>query len=117
MDDFNGRGFESGRGGTGIMLFAIGACVGAAVALMLAPAAGTDTRAYLNRRGRKLADEVAEQGKKLWNEHGERVVSAVQQGYERAAGAVSERVNGATDTGHRDQTVRISRCRRPSAFL
>jgi gas vesicle protein len=100
MDDFTGRGYDSGsRGGTGIMMFAIGAAVGAAVALMLAPAKGTDTRAYLGRRGRKIADDVTEQGKKLWDEHGERVVSAVQRGYDQAAGAVSDRVNGATDSG------------------
>ena len=114
MDEFNGRTYESGsRGGMGVMLFAVGACVGAAVALMLAPATGTETRAYLGRRGkdiadrskdlanrgREIADDVTERGKKLWNEHGDRVVSAVQRGYEQATAAVSDRVNGPADTG------------------
>ena len=73
--------------------------VGAAAALILAPATGRDTRAFINRRGKELADDVANKGKKLWDEHGDRITSAVRRGYETAKGATSEAVNGATDTG------------------
>ena len=56
MDDLNRRTYEQGSGGgSGAMLFIVGAVVGAAAALILAPAAGRDTRAFLNRRGKELA--------------------------------------------------------------
>ena len=82
-----------------MMLFIAGAVVGAAAALILAPAAGRDTRAFINRRGKEFADDVANKGKKLWDEHGDRITSAVRRGYETAKGATSESVNGATDSG------------------
>src|SRR6187397_3632691 len=73
MDELNRRAFElDSRGGSGVMLFIAGAVVGAAAALILAPATGRDTRAFLNRRGKELADDVANRGKKLWDEHGDR---------------------------------------------
>jgi gas vesicle protein len=101
MDELNRRAFEQdSRGGSGAMLFIAGALVGAAAALILAPAAGRDTRAFLNRRGRELADDVTERGKKLWDEHGDRITGAVRKGYEQAKGAATDAVNGATDTGH-----------------
>jgi gas vesicle protein len=100
MDDFNRRSFESGSG-TGVMMFLAGAIVGAAAALVFAPATGADARAFLGRRSRELADDVATRGKQLWNEHGDRVTSAVKRGYEQATGKpMSDSVNGATDTGH-----------------
>jgi len=78
-----------------------GALVGAAAALIFAPSTGADARAFIGRRGRELADEAAKQGKQLWNEHGERVTSAVKRGYEQAKGTtMGESVNGATETGH-----------------
>jgi len=112
MDELNRRAFEldsRGGGGGSVMLFIAGAVVGAAAALILAPAKGSDTRAFLNRRGRELADEAARRGreladeaatkgKKLWDEHGDRITSAVRKGYDSAKGAASESVNGA-DTG------------------
>jgi gas vesicle protein len=102
MDELNRRAFEldsRGGGGSSVMLFIAGAVVGAAAALILAPAAGRDTRAFINRRGRELADEAATKGKKLWDEHGDRITSAVRKGYDTAKGAASEAVNGAADTG------------------
>ena len=122
MDDFKGRAYETpGGSGSALLMFTVGALVGAAAALILAPATGRDTRAYLGRRskevaddvatrGRKLADEVATRGrqvaedvatrgKQIWDEHGERVTSAVQRGYEHATGAVADKVNGAADPG------------------
>jgi gas vesicle protein len=99
MDEFNRRAYEMDRSGSGMMLFIAGAVVGAAAALILAPAAGTDTRAFLGRRSREFADDVANRGKKLWNEHGERITTAVRRGYEHAKDSVVDNVNGAADTG------------------
>jgi gas vesicle protein len=113
MDELNRRAFEldsRGGGGSSVMLFIAGAVVGAAAALILAPATGRDTRAFINRRGRELADEAARRGreladeaatkgKKLWDEHGDRITSAVRKGYDQAKGTASEAVNGAADTG------------------
>ncbi len=133
MDDFKGRSYETAGGsGSALLIFTVGALVGAAAALILAPATGSETRAYLGRRSREVADEVAARsrklaeeaatrgrqvaedvatrgrqvaedvatrGKQMWNEHGERVTSAVQRGYEHATGAVADKVNGATEPG------------------
>jgi gas vesicle protein len=100
MDELNRRAFESeSRMGSGVMLFMAGALVGAAAALIFAPSTGADARAYLGRRSRELADDVATRGKELWNEHGDRVTSAVKRGYEQAKGTVRDSVNGATETG------------------
>lgn len=101
MDELNRRDFGlDSRGGGGIMLFIAGAVVGAAAALIMAPATGRDTRGFLGRRGKALADDVAHKGKKLWDEHGDRITGAVRRGYEQAKGAATDAVNGATDTGH-----------------
>jgi len=99
MDDFNRRSFESGSGSGGAMWFVAGALIGAAAALIFAPANGADARAFIGRRGRELADDVATRGKQLWNEHGERVTSAVKRGYETATGApMGEAANGAPES-------------------
>jgi len=98
MDDFNRRSFESGSG-SGAVWFVAGALIGAAAALIFAPSTGADARAFLGRRGRELADDVATRGKELWNEHGERVTSAVKRGYETATGApMGESANGAPES-------------------
>lgn len=100
MDEFNRRALElDSRSGSGLMLFVAGAAIGAAAALILAPTSGRDARAFINRRGRELADDVATKGKKLWDEHGDRITGAVRRGYETARGAASDTVNGATDRG------------------
>ena len=100
--DFNRRSFESSSGGSALMMFLAGAAVGAAAALIFAPATGSDARAFLGRRGREFADDVTARGKQLWNEHGDRVTSAVKRGYEQATGAAArnDSVNGATESGH-----------------
>ena len=98
MDELNRRSYElDSRGGADVMMFIAGAVVGAAAALILAPATGRDTRAFLNRRGREFADDVANRGKKLWDEHGDRITTAVKRGYDSAKGAATDAVNGATD--------------------
>ena len=100
MDELNRRDFGlDSRGGGGLMLFIAGAVVGAAAALIMAPATGRDTRDFIGRRGKALADDVAHKGKKLWDEHGDRITSAVRKGYETAKSASAETVHSATGTG------------------
>ena len=53
-----------------LVAFVAGAAVGAAVALLLAPATGEETREYLGQRareGRERAAEAARQGRELLN--------------------------------------------------
>lgn len=69
--------------------FVIGAAVGAAAALILAPATGRDTRAYLKRRGNELGHDAVERGRETFREQSERVKSAVASGWERAGDAIS----------------------------
>jgi len=82
-----------------MMVLAAGAIVGAAVALAFAPASGRDTRSYLGQRSRRLAGDVAERGRRIWAEQGERVTTAVRRGYTEAAHTL-EQVN-ASDNGPR----------------
>ncbi len=56
-----------------------GAAVGAAVALLFAPAAGTETRAYVNRRAREARDratQAAEHGREIFNRQRENITTA-----------------------------------------
>jgi gas vesicle protein len=65
--------------GTVILAFIAGAAVGAAVALLFAPAAGTETRAYVNRRAREARDRAthaAEQGREMFNRQRENLTTA-----------------------------------------
>ena len=48
-----------------VSAFVIGAAVGAAAALILAPANGRDTRAFLKRRGNELGHDAMERGKEI----------------------------------------------------
>ena len=85
------------------MLFIAGAVVGAAAALILAPSTGQDTRAFIGRRGKEFADDVADRGKKMWDEHGDRITGAVRRGYEQAKTAATDAANGVAN-GARDTT-------------
>jgi gas vesicle protein len=69
--------------------FVIGAAVGAAAALILAPTNGRDTRAYLKRRGNELGHDAMERGRETLRTQSERVKSAIADGWERAGDAVS----------------------------
>ena len=65
--------------GTVLLAFVAGAAVGAAVALLFAPASGTETRAYVNRRAREARDratEAAEQGREIFNREREHITTA-----------------------------------------
>ena len=70
---------ENMGGGTVLLAFIAGAAVGAAVALLFAPAAGTETRAYVNRRAREArerAAQAAEQGREIFNRQRENMTTA-----------------------------------------
>jgi gas vesicle protein len=65
--------------GTVLLAFVAGAAVGAAVALLFAPAAGTETRAYVNRRAREArarATQAAEHGRDVFNRQRESITTA-----------------------------------------
>ena len=65
--------------GTVLLAFIAGAAVGAAVALLFAPAAGTDTRAYVNRRAKEARDraaQAAEHGREVFNRQRENITTA-----------------------------------------
>jgi gas vesicle protein len=68
--------------------FVAGVAVGAAVALMLAPATGRDARAYLKQRGRELGREAFEQGRETLRAQSERLKSAATAGLDRASDAI-----------------------------
>lgn len=68
-----------------IWMFVAGTAVGAVAALMMAPASGRESREYLRRQSRRVADDAAAQADKL--------ASAVKRGQEQAASAV----HGAVD--------------------
>ena len=65
--------------GTVLLAFVAGAAVGAAVALLFAPASGTETRAYVNRRAREARDrasQAAEHGREIFNRQREHITTA-----------------------------------------
>jgi gas vesicle protein len=68
-----------------IWMFVAGTAVGAVAALMMAPASGRESREYLRRQSRRMADDATAQADK--------VASAVRWGQEQATSAV----HGAVD--------------------
>ena len=65
-----------------VVAFIAGAAVGAAVALLFAPASGEQTREYLGQRareGRDRAADAAKQGRELMNRQRENVTSAFER--------------------------------------
>ena len=61
---------DGGAAGTVIVAFVLGAMTGAAVALLMAPASGEETRQMLAdkaREGREKANEAAQKGRELWD--------------------------------------------------
>jgi gas vesicle protein len=70
-----------------MMMFVCGTAVGAVAALMMAPASGRDSRDYLKKQGRRVADDVGSQA--------ERLASAVRWGSEQATTAVKDTVDSA----------------------
>jgi gas vesicle protein len=87
-----GMEFErTGAGSLAAFVFgaALGATVGAAVALIMAPATGRDTRAYLKRRGNELGHDAMERGREVWRSQSERLKSTISSGMDRAGDAMN----------------------------
>jgi gas vesicle protein len=78
--------------GTVIVAFVLGAMTGAAVALLMAPATGEETRRILGekaREGREKAGEAARQGRELWDRQRDNISTAIERGkeaYDQARG-------------------------------
>ena len=77
---------DEGAGAGSILLaFILGAVSGAAVALLYAPAAGSDTREYLGERareGRQRATDAAEKGREILTQGRETLSTAIDRGRE-----------------------------------
>ena len=84
---------DGGAAGTVIVAFVLGAVTGAAVALLMAPASGEETRKMIAdkaREGRDKASEAAQKGRELWERQRETLATAFERGkeaYEQARGA------------------------------
>lgn len=85
---------NDGIGASGVLLaFMVGATVGAAVALLYAPAAGDETREYLTRRareGRDRAADAARQGREIINRQRENLTTAFDRAREQFTAAARE---------------------------
>jgi gas vesicle protein len=85
---------EENAAGTIITAFVLGALTGAAVALLMAPQTGEETRRMLGDKAREGADrasEAARQGRDLLNRQKETIASAFEKGreaYQQARGVV-----------------------------
>jgi gas vesicle protein len=91
---------DDGAAGTVIVAFVLGAITGAAVALLVAPASGEETRRTLAekaREGRERAAEAAKQGREFVNRQKHTVSSAIDRGreaYDQARGGPAGPVPG-----------------------
>jgi gas vesicle protein len=85
---------QQGIGAGGVLFaFAAGAAVGAAVALLFAPATGEETRDFLGQRareGRDRAAEAAKQGRDMVNRGRETLTTAFDRAREQFQTATRE---------------------------
>ena len=91
-------------GSAGVILaFVVGAVTGAAVALLMAPTAGEETRRMLSdraREARERAEEAARQGREFINRQRDTLSSAVERGreaYNQARGVTPPQAPGAPE--------------------
>ena len=90
--------------GTVILAFLMGAVTGAAVALLMAPTTGEETRRMLSdraREGRERAEEAARQGREFINRQRETFSSAVERGreaYNQARGVTPPQAPGTPES-------------------
>jgi len=92
---------DSGAG-TVVVAFVLGALTGAAVALLMAPQSGEETRRMLAekaREGREKAGEAARQGSELWNRQRETLASAFERGRDAYQQARSQPTGGPSGEG------------------
>ncbi len=76
---------DGGAAGTVVVAFVLGAITGAAVALLMAPATGEETRRLLAekaREGREKAGGAAQKGRELWDRQRETLTTAFERGKE-----------------------------------
>ena len=74
---------DDGGAGTVVVAFVLGAITGAAVALLLAPASGEETRRILSEKakeGREKATDAARQGREYLNRHRDTIATAIDRG-------------------------------------
>jgi gas vesicle protein len=85
---------QQGIGAGGVLFaFAAGAALGAAVALLFAPAKGEETRDYLGQRareGRDRAAEAARQGRDIVNRGRDTLTTAFDRAREQFQAATRE---------------------------
>ena len=72
----------SSRVGEVTLAFLLGAAAGAAVALLLAPATGRQTREFLSQRARDGQDKAADLAREVWASQRDNVVTAIERGRE-----------------------------------
>ncbi len=91
--------------GTVMLAFVLGTLTGAAVALLMAPATGEETRRILAERareGRERANDAARQGRDLVNRGKETLTTAIERGreaYEQARAGTPGPVSGGGEAG------------------
>jgi gas vesicle protein len=93
---------DDSAAGTVVVAFVLGAITGAAVALLLAPASGEETRRVLAdraREGRERAAEAAKQGREFVNRQRDTLSSAIDRGREAYEQARSGATRPATGGG------------------
>jgi gas vesicle protein len=76
---------DGSAAGTVVVAFVLGALTGAAVALLMAPATGEETRRMLAekaREGRDRASDAAQKGRELWDRQRETLSTAFERGRE-----------------------------------
>ena len=76
---------DGGAAGTVVVAFMLGAITGAAVALLLAPASGEETRRVLSEKakeGREKASDAARQGREFLNRQRDTLGTAIERGRE-----------------------------------
>jgi len=74
---------DGGIAGTIVVSFVLGALTGAAVALLLAPASGEETRRFLGEKakeGRDRASDAARQSREFINRQRDTLSTAIERG-------------------------------------
>jgi gas vesicle protein len=90
-------------------MFVAGTALGAAAALIMAPASGRESREYLKKRGRKMADDFGVQADKL--------ASAVKWGQEHASSAMRGTVDQAKAAFNAAKSYRSGETTQASASM
>jgi gas vesicle protein len=95
---------DGGAAGTVVVAFVLGAITGAAVALLMAPASGEETRRVLAekaREGKQRASEAARQGREFVNRQKDTISTAIERGrdaYEQARSGANRPAAGGGET-------------------